>query len=209
MANNFDASSSGEVLPGTSLTYSHTVGTGSDRLLLVGVQVETYGLITGITYAGVAMTQLVAQNDGGIGFYLYGLLAPASGANNVAVSWDGSSKYVRAVSTSYTGVKQTGFPDATAQDSANGTSVPTTITTVAANTWIAGYTWYTGSASISGYTTRVTGSNSQMFDSNAPIATPSANTVTVTGSGIYCNLLVSFAPSLPITSNGSFLHNFA
>ncbi len=55
----FDSATNGGSGTGTSLTYAHTCS-GSARLLRVGVNLYNPGTddLTGVTYAGVAMTQI-------------------------------------------------------------------------------------------------------------------------------------------------------
>lgn len=134
----------------TSLTAAYTVGSGANRLLVVGVLgngLSSADSVTGVTYAGVAMT-LAAKNIGtGAGTpandrytYLYYLLNPPSGANNVVVSAT-VSDYLIAVAADYTGVAQSGQPDVTATGIAavagnSSGSLTTPVTTTAANDWI-------------------------------------------------------------------------
>lgn len=124
----------------TSFTRSHTCS-GDNRILLVGVwQGSNSDLVTGVTYAGVAMTRVDVQAlaSGGNGHtYLYYLIAPATGANNIVVSLSSSiNGSIQAVS--YTGAAQSGQMDS----SAKGTGGPSassktyTTTTVADNCWI-------------------------------------------------------------------------
>lgn len=133
----FDASTGGQVSPGTSLTYSHTC-TGSDRILIVAVGVNTEtDVVTGVTYNTVAMTRDVYQTNAGgsIGAYLYRLVNPATGANDIVVSTN-TSVNIRSASASYTGAKQSGQPDATASnetDAADSTTL--SITSIADNCW--------------------------------------------------------------------------
>lgn len=51
--------------------------------------------VTGITYAGVAMTLSTSQiyNADNVKVYQYYLINPASGANNIVVSYDASVDY--------------------------------------------------------------------------------------------------------------------
>jgi hypothetical protein len=89
------------------LTYSHTC-TGSDLVLFVMANCDgDAGAITGVTYNGVSMT-LIANQEVVFGqdLYLYGLINPATGANNVVVSWTSSGQCASA-SISWTGVDQT------------------------------------------------------------------------------------------------------
>lgn len=121
----------------TSLTTSFTVGSGSDRLLVVGVVCDiTSDLVTGVTYNSVAMTLIAKVNSGGHRWtYMYYLVNPASGAHNVVISIS-STAYVLGLAASYTGVNQTGQPDAsTSQTAAANNLIATSLTTVADNSW--------------------------------------------------------------------------
>ena len=103
MAVAFDAATDGGEVLGTSLTFAHTC-TGADRALVVGIFVNsTTDHITGVTYAGSAMTRQSTVSTGNVGrIYIYTLLAPASGANNVVVS--SASTTFSAGAVSFTGV---------------------------------------------------------------------------------------------------------
>lgn len=115
-----DADSSGSVT-GTSLTVSHTV-TGSDPLLQVcivtGVNTDS---VTGVTYNGDALTQFgVHETTGGSpaeSAYGYYILNPDTGTHDIVVS-AGSSIFMEAMSSSYTGVASS---DDEASD--NGTAI--------------------------------------------------------------------------------------
>ena len=94
-----------------SLTYSHTC-TGSNGLLLVHATTNTTDDVTGITYAGAAMTQVTKiQTPSGRWNYLFYKLGPATGANNVVISTSDTPDLILSYSASYTGVSQSGFPD--------------------------------------------------------------------------------------------------
>ena len=57
MAIEFDNATTPAFVTATSLTYSHTCGAGSNRILFVGVWGDTTSdAITGVTYGGSAMT---------------------------------------------------------------------------------------------------------------------------------------------------------
>lgn len=128
------------VTTGTSQTIAYTCS-GSDRLLLVGIMISSSSdLVTGVTYSGTAMSRQGTTNDafGSNRFYLYSLIAPATGSNNVVISLS-SSTSMSSVALSYTGVKQTGFPDSsvTSGGSTGTTSFSLNFTTVADNCWLA------------------------------------------------------------------------
>lgn len=77
---------------GTTLSSSADLGSGLDRALIVGVstgEVNTGDLITGVTCGGVAMTRIgvAYQSVGSIRpVYIYALLNPPSGVNNIVVT---------------------------------------------------------------------------------------------------------------------------
>lgn len=147
MAIAFNAAADGGNTVG-NLTFSYTSGSGSNRLLVVGIvgdsPIAGGGLnaddITSVTYAGVAMTLAIKLAPGTHPFnrwlYLYYLLAPATGSNNVVISISGSH-FVGAGAADYTGVKQSSQPDATTSQIGAGavTSLTTSITTIADNSW--------------------------------------------------------------------------
>lgn len=126
-----------------SLTASYTCGSGSNRLLVVGLVGDTDNGnddITSVTYGGVAMTlakKSASATGGTLRYdYIYYLLNPASGANNVVINCT-NNHFLLAVAADYTGVKQSGQPDATTTQTSGSavTSLTTSITTVADNCW--------------------------------------------------------------------------
>ena len=124
----------------TSVTWSHTTS-GSNRALVVYVGVgENSGAdgtktISGVTYAGVAMTQIGTPkhtNNSTFGYLAcYGLIAPASGANNVVVSFNAAPSVAECGSLSFTGADQTtafATPVTGVGDSATATAAATSNT---------------------------------------------------------------------------------
>ena len=118
MAVAFDARSEGSsASAGTSLTVSHTC-TGSDRALYVAISHMAGDIdITAATatYNSVSMATLFhdAVTHGSRQTHVFRLVAPATGTNDVVVSWTGDSR-VAAVCASFTGVDQTDPDDAQA-----------------------------------------------------------------------------------------------
>jgi len=116
MAVAFDAKSEKNwVSSGTTHTWSHTC-TGSNLILFVGGQIDNTGdKITGITYNGVAMTKImdVSGYDKDAREYLYYLIAPATGANNVVITCP-SSVNGDFFATSFSGARQSSQPDSSA-----------------------------------------------------------------------------------------------
>lgn len=129
---------------GSSMTWSHTCS-GSDRLLHVSVGARhsggTNNVVSGVTYNGVALT-LVRGDEANFGTFatsVWRLVAPATGANDIVVTFTGSiDTSGQAVGVSLTGVHQT-TPDAGNNgfgDNTTATSVSVSVTTTADNAWI-------------------------------------------------------------------------
>lgn len=203
MAIAFDNSTNLGEVESTSLTTAHTC-TGDNLLLLVGVRLGgSTDDVTGVTYNSVAMTRLKYNiNDSSPNntpTYIYGLLSPDTGANNVVVT-RGSSGFILAVASSYTGVKQSGLPDSTAEnETGTATSIAVTTTTVADNCWTAmQVTAAAGNLSAGANTTlRQMGSNTgiALFDSNTAITPAGSTTLNANfDSGISTAVMVSFEP---------------
>ncbi len=201
-----DNISSGLVNPGTSLTFSHT---NFGNLLIVGIGTNTTpDQIAGVTYNSVAMTRLNTVSNasgGGMRAYIYYLLAPSVGANNIVVSASGSI-FIQAESVSYLGVKQTS-PDATAATTASAsTTCANAVTTTADN--CVHVVWYYIDAANPTSVTNGTILTSLLAESNPLKITP-AGLHTMTGNGISQNWATaggSFAPAPE--AGGVFLTNF-
>lgn len=194
-----------------SLTFAVNVGAGSDRILFVGFAGakgnESLDDVTGVTYAGAAMTlvgkRVTAASDLR-NCYLYVLVNPASGTNNVVISCS-NTHYLLGGAVSYTGAAQSGQPDATNTNSTTGTSLTTSVTTVANNCWTVlvntGFASSNAPAEGTGSTRRTyEGSFGAwgLFDSNAVI-TPAGSysmqtTYPAAGDGIN-HVMASFSPS--------------
>lgn len=91
----------------SSLTFSHTPGSGANRLLLVAVAVGNTGstgtppVVSGVTFGGSSMDFVATQTSGGSGdanqnvrVYLYQLKNPISTAQNVIVNLSGAGSIV-------------------------------------------------------------------------------------------------------------------
>lgn len=109
MAVAVDATSSGTVNNSNSLTIAHTCA-GTNRVLVVAVQHRStvLRLVSGITYAGVAMTQIgtaVISTDPYMKSELWALVAPALGTNNIVITL-GNFANVVAGGVSFTGAEQ-------------------------------------------------------------------------------------------------------
>lgn len=190
---------------GTSLTFSHTCS-GSNRILFVGVLGEVGSdVITGVTYNSVSMTLVdKALTPSDRYLYLFYLIAPATGANNIVVSAS-SSTYMQGTGVSYTGAKQTSPIDSsntgTLTESGVGTSTFTVSTTVVAdNCWLVGAVNALGATMSMGTGTTDRqidyGTPGGIIDSNGTVSTGSQSLqVTTTPKRNMAMVLCSLAPS--------------
>jgi uncharacterized repeat protein (TIGR01451 family) len=95
----------------TTFAYSHTVGVGMDRVLLVGVSCyNSSKTVTACSYNGVALTRLGFQDGGGGSndrrVEIWRLVNPPVGTFTVSVTFSSSAKAVIG-SASFFGVNQT------------------------------------------------------------------------------------------------------
>ncbi len=95
----------------SALSWSHTVGVGSDRLLLVGIAIDnpsrTVGTVKWGGAAGTALTYIGRRQGNATTVEIWGLKSPASGTADVyATISGGSSEWMVGGSASYTGVDQ-------------------------------------------------------------------------------------------------------
>lgn len=130
MAVSFDAASSSSGSGVTSLSWSHTC-TGADRGLIVGVGNYPLRAIA-VTYSAVATTSEGARSDPNADpgeVEQFSLIAPATGANTVSVTWTGSAATdIVGGAVSVTGADQTDLarPQVTAANTGVTPSVAVT-----------------------------------------------------------------------------------
>jgi pectate lyase len=199
----------------TSLTWSHTVGGGADRVLLVGVAVEDSGTadanITAVTYNGVALAAVPnsKRSGGGTGiiqtqlFYLLNATLAGAGAHTVSVTTQGPVDGISAGAVSFTGVSQAvPGPAATNVDTSGADSISTAITSTVANSWIVDVVGSGNSGSFtpaSGQTERWDIAASGMTGATSTKALGAAGSTTLgwahNGANRLAHSLVAIAPS--------------
>jgi hypothetical protein len=206
------AADGGDVVSASGMTYSYVCGSGSNRLLVVNATGDvTSDIVTGVTYGGVSMS-LVGKHYGGGGGdrwqYMFELLNPASGANNIVISASGTCDRIMSVAADYSGAKQSGQPDASITNGSAGGSgtLTTSVTTVADGDWVVlcetGFNVDQSPPGVgAGSTLRVTGSFGSLaiFDSNGPVTPAGSYSMTT---------LRSLAPGTSSISHvvGAFSH---
>jgi len=95
---------------GTSVTVTHVVDAGNDRLLVVcvGFNPGAAGTITGVTYAGAALTRLGGVVNGTtVASDIWYLVAPAVGTDNIVITASPSLGAIYCNNSNWTGVDQT------------------------------------------------------------------------------------------------------
>lgn len=140
------------------------------------------------TYNGASMTLAGTSAAGASSLYIdvFYIVAPASGSNTLASSGSGST-YRALHAIAYSGAKQTGQPDASSfpTGTGTGTSKTTSVTTVAANSWIAGIFYANNGGTVTannsavkiGSTFSNPGAVDMLWDTNGPVVTPASTTV--------------------------------
>lgn len=204
------------VVTGTNpYTASYTV-TGSNTFLYVAIlnSGTPSATVTSITYNGVAMVPIDVDNSNVVQtetVYTFGLMGASTGSNTLSVTMNttiagGAMSYF---AQSYTGVSQTGQPEAHAHNSSAGTtSLTESVTVLTNNAWLTGFarTLHTFSA---GTNTFVLGSadNDNGIDSNSAQSTGSQSmTINQSPSAGAFMFVVSIAPvGAGPSTKGNFL----
>jgi len=134
MAIAFDAASTGTPVTWTSLTYSHTVGSISNWLLVVVVY-SSADSITWVTYNWTSMTQAAKYFDG-YWTYIFILYNPPTWSAYDIVVTSSSSKVLKSSCASYSWVKQSWQPDSNGGAAWYSSTIAVSTTTVADNCWV-------------------------------------------------------------------------
>ena len=130
----------------SSRTFSHTIGSGSNRLLVVGVSIEndpTGPAVSSITYNGQGLTKIDSvevSSSGTMGraelWYLLEADLPSSGSYNVVVTLSQSTNELAAGAISLTDVAQQA-PEASNTNSNIGLdTISSNITTLTDGAWL-------------------------------------------------------------------------
>lgn len=203
---NFDAATYGSFTTGTSLTFAHTT-TGTNRVLFVEVQADFNDVVTTVTYNAIGMSLIakLSQATGTVRWtYIYKLINPTVGANNVVISTSGIV-FIQGFATSYNGADQTTQPDSSATASAAaGTTKAMTTTVVASGCWLLLFA-QVGSGATQGPVTAGTGirrlndtsfTSAAVIDSNGTVGTGSWGlTANWSATGTNQQIIISITPA--------------
>jgi Tfp pilus assembly protein PilX len=205
----YDTSSSAtSATSGTTLSWSHTVASQSNRVLVVGATAEHSSSscqASSVTYGSQAMTKITQSVAGTSTFEcssLWYLLAPNTGTNTITVTYQSSITNRTAGAIGLYNVKQAA-PDASNSSFNNSGATSTSVTTLAASSWVVDV-FASGQAvgdlaAGSGQTgrwTRDSGSTQSSGMSTKSVASAGATSLTWTQSGINRSAAVvaAFAP---------------
>jgi hypothetical protein len=198
---------------GTGCSWNHTVGSSADRILLVYLTSNLNDQVTGVTYNGVSMTQLVKKGrnqDNAVWSYIYYLVNPASGTHSVAVSLASSDTFFMGAAASYTGVTQSA-PEAYAATSSQSTSGSVSVTTISDNDWLVGM-FYSGTglnmSAGSNTTFRGGALNSAIsVDTNGAMTPAGTYSLNMSNTSIWTGVAAAISPSSAGSITGSGTSN--
>ncbi len=138
----FDAASSSQVDNATQMTLSHTVGSNTNRVLVVAVSAKdttVFPLGMSMSYAGQAMTRIDKKNfisgTNYMGTELWYLLNPPAGTNTVSVSFNSAMDGITMGAVSLTGVQQQA-PEVKKTAVGTSATASATLTTLTNNAWV-------------------------------------------------------------------------
>lgn len=124
----------GSAMNSSSLTFPVDSGTpDSNTMLIVSFGTSLGGTVTGMTYAGDALTE--AESNGNK-TYVYYIMNPTSGSNNLVISMSGSVQTLTAEATIIENVDSNNPIGATANNDNSGTSITSSITTLRDNSYV-------------------------------------------------------------------------
>jgi len=210
MAITLDSSNDGTGGTASSFTYAHNcTGTNLGLFVVIRGGGGEGDRVTGVTYAGAAMTRLQYYNPGGEGIYVYYKIAPATGSNNVVVTCSASS-FIQVGSISYRGVNQTTLTEGLTTNTATATSITTNITVSTRNSWTALFSKNASETILAGTgsTLRVNAGSegARSADSNAPLSTGSQSMqLTAAGSAAWYVIAWAIVP-FPEPTSGSIAY---
>lgn len=218
MAIAFDTSSQGKATGGSAtVTVAHTA-TGSNLKAVIGIadQNAISGNVTGVTYNGVAATQIGSPTQAGAGayVYLYMISGIPTGASNVVASRTTTTNAIYLQTLTYTDCAQVSTADSSngAGGAANVTTRTTTATSVANNIWAAAVCYSDNGGQVAG--TNSTGRGTlqdtifRMYDNSGvapitPASTSYSMTVNATSGGVGM-MMGGFAPFVATANSGFF-----
>lgn len=182
------------------LTFSFTVGVGSNRIMFAAPTCTGAQTVVSVTYAGASMTRINTQAYILGVSELWALANPASGANNVVVTYSATPTGDDCVVASYSGALQSVVMDSQGTATAVG-DVTDTRTSIADNCWhVAAMANQSNNFSAgTNMTFRSEASNVRIGDFNAAISPAGANSITGNNTGASFTNGATFAPFVAVS----------
>jgi RHS repeat-associated protein len=203
----------GNGTPASSLTFSYTTNSNTNGLIIVSVDEATTSpsctsdKVTGVTNNGTSLTDLgyYAKDSNGLAIKTYYGFAPATSTHNIVVSASASCIRYAAAAT-YTGVKQSGMPDASGSgnrlSSSGSVSLLQGTTTASYNAWavLIGVPSTAGTATAGAGTTIRQQQSGELYyaDSGGPVFGPTGLSWS---KGANADWAANFFSLAPLTSN--------
>jgi len=130
----------------SSISWNHTTGAGSNRLLLVAVAIHKDNggptTVTGVTYDGVSLTQvttdLYSTQNPQVRTYVFRLINPTSGTKTITINFQAATLSVAGAVT-FTGVDQTNPIQTSNTATGSGTTPSVAVTVTGSGRWIFGH----------------------------------------------------------------------
>lgn len=195
MAIVFDNARDPSYVAGTTQTFSYTVGSGSDRILIAFSVTIGSDAVTSLTYNGAAMTLLSKMADHDGYQYIHYLLNPPSGSHNVVLTTSTTQNIATWVA-SYAGVDQSA-PEAYSITNSSSLS----ISSVTPGAWILAHlsSHTAPDPSMGGDIVNVRDDRSDSYQQGGDtgiITSPSSKNFTYPGGTNYALSAVSIKPSI-------------
>ena len=104
-----DTDTSSSITTNTTLTFSITVGSNDNRYLMLSILADDdRASVTSVKYAGVSLTVIEELAVGNQFLLVYALVSPATGSNDVVITFTSSQSAILAIAASFYKVDQTG-----------------------------------------------------------------------------------------------------
>src|SRR3990167_3702009 len=196
--------------PGTTITNSLDAGSDANRVLICGVTGHTTSdEMTAATYNGVSMTKIgVVKNpgDGARYIYLWMLVNPASGTNDLVYT-NNSSVFCFSGATVLSGVSaEDTTASAKTKTATSGSTYNHSITTVADNCWLVGFTSNNGNNISAGANTTLREASASAVRSDTNAAQTPAGAYDLNWSATsaeWASVVTAVAPVVVTTSSSS------
>lgn len=196
-----------QTVTNTTNTFAHVMS-GVNTALIVGVRTNGAGDdIAGVTYNGVGMTRIDKSTNTNTS-YLYYLSSPTGGSNNIVISSTGASILIEGEGVSYTGVLQSGQPEAHATATASASATVANIVTTVADNAVHIVVYGVNTSNPATVTNGTITNTNFMAESNPLLITP-AGSNTMTGNGAvqdWTSCGISLAPAPDVATGGDFAY---